>query len=538
MNFRDAYNPTRGVKEDFSKLLETFSTRKTVRYEDFAELWRSMKFSYLYAGRKNDRECREFYEEINHIALSFHLLPYDFQVRAGGLYILYGLYFTQPCVPKIPIRVTHKAWKQIMDFQQSVHSQKHYDVEYVFQKLFMQHAFLFVATPREVYIKSKDKTQTDKVVDSDSLTKDSLNMEDSVSTVFTPDILQQLRAIHMQYQQIKLGIAGPNALRPDRSLDVVEDEIMHSIDNRLVQHKQRLEKIRSSQRGRQWKAKREEHNSDDGESSDTEDPDYTPVPKSGQARVKAQAYAQQARQSKARRHRNVITLDACAATPDKSLRKTKYKSKKVDEEKEEESQLTSPTEESSEPLPSPVEYLSMPTIDMEVTHTSGTRSDLQGPTTESDHSTSKDGQSKSGPPTFENGPSTSKTSPSKSSTSFLDAETDSSKAGTTSSKVSKSSKKAKTSRTKSVLSESPDAKSPGKAKATPKAKSGRLKGKGAQQKEQEKKKRRRQSGAEAGADGAPALKVEKSSPSKTTPSKTTTCPKKNSVPPKLVYKPV
>lgn len=59
MNFRDAYNPTRGVKEDFSKLLETFSTRKTVRYEDFAELWRSMKFSYLYAGRKNDRECRE-----------------------------------------------------------------------------------------------------------------------------------------------------------------------------------------------------------------------------------------------------------------------------------------------------------------------------------------------------------------------------------------------------------------------------------------------------------------------------------------------
>ncbi|XP_046573654.1 snRNA-activating protein complex subunit 1-like [Haliotis rubra] len=428
MNFRDAYNPTRGVKADFNKLLETFSTRKTVRYEHFADLWRSMKFSYLYAGRKNDRECREFYEEVNHIALSFHLLPYDFQVRTGGLYILYGLYFTQPCVPKIPIRVTNQVWNEIMDFQKCAHSQKHYDVEYVFQKLFREHAFLFVATPKEVYIKSKDKTQADKGGDADSLTRDSLRMEDSVSTVFTPDILQQLRAIHMQYQQIKLGIAGPNALRPDRSLDVVEDEIMHSIDNRLVQHNQRLEKIRSAQRGRQWKLRQEELDSDEGESSDIDNPDCIPVPKSGQARVKAQAYAQQAQQSKARRHRTVITLDASESSPEKPIRKGqgKNKSDKGDEDVDVfEAQLTSPTEESSDQLLSPVEYLSMPTLDMEVIHTSG-------PTTESDLTQIKDGLSKSSP--SEKGPSTSKTS-SKTSTGSLEAETDSSISGTTTSKT-------------------------------------------------------------------------------------------------------
>ncbi|XP_046565747.1 snRNA-activating protein complex subunit 1-like [Haliotis rubra] len=368
-------------------------------------------------------------------------------------------------------------------------------------------------------------------------------MEDSVSTVFTPDILQQLRAIHMQYQQIKLGIAGPNALRPDRSLDVVEDEIMHSIDNRLVQHNQRLEKIRSAQRGRQWKLRQEELDSDEGESSDIDNPDCIPVPKSGQARVKAQAYAQQAQQSKARRHRTVITLDASESSPEKPIRKGqgKNKSDKGDEDVDVfEAQLTSPTEESSDQLLSPVEYLSMPTLDMEVIHTSG-------PTTESDLTQIKDGLSKCSP--SEKGPSTSKTS-SKTSTGSLEAETDSSISGTTTSKLSKKPlKKAKKTPTKSAFSESHDT-SPAKAKVTPKAKSGKLKGtpkgkpkgmpkgkpkgKGglaAQQKIQEVKKRRHQSGAGEEADGAPALKVEKTTPSKKSP-------KKELLSPKIVYKPL
>ncbi|XP_067649324.1 snRNA-activating protein complex subunit 1-like isoform X2 [Haliotis asinina] len=430
-----------------------------------------MKFSYLYAGRKNDRECREFYEEVNHIALSFHLLPYDFQVRTGGLYILYGLYFTQPCIPKIP-----------------------------------------------VYIRTKDKIQADKGGDSDSLTRDNLRVEDSVSTVFTPDILQQLRAIHMQYQQIKLGIAGPNALRPDRSLDVVEDEIMHSIDNRLLQHKQRLEKVRNAKRGRLGKLRDED--SGDGESSDN--PDDTPVPMSGQARVKAQAYAQQAQQSKARRHRTVITLDASESSPEKPIRKRhmKIKSDKGDEDEDVfESQLTSPTEESSDQLLSPVEYLSMPTLDMDVTNTSG-------PTAESDVTQIKDGPSKSCP--SEKGPSTSKPTQSKASTGSLEAGTDCSISGTTPKLSKTSSKKSKKTPTKSAHATTSTA----KAKVTPKAKSVKPKGKGGVAVQQKVKKRRHQSGAgEEEADEAPALKVGKSPPSKTSP-------KKEPFSPKIVYKPL
>ena len=53
------YAPALGVKTDFETLLQKFTETGTVRFQDFSEIWRDMKFSKYCAGRQTQREVRE-----------------------------------------------------------------------------------------------------------------------------------------------------------------------------------------------------------------------------------------------------------------------------------------------------------------------------------------------------------------------------------------------------------------------------------------------------------------------------------------------
>jgi snRNA-activating protein complex subunit 1 len=54
-----AYKPMTGVKTDFSTLLKRFVETGSVRYEQFAEVWRDMKMPLMFSGRQSDGEVRE-----------------------------------------------------------------------------------------------------------------------------------------------------------------------------------------------------------------------------------------------------------------------------------------------------------------------------------------------------------------------------------------------------------------------------------------------------------------------------------------------
>ena len=53
------YVPTTGVRADIKKLMNTFLSHNTVRYEKFSEIWREMNMSFFLACRSTDREARE-----------------------------------------------------------------------------------------------------------------------------------------------------------------------------------------------------------------------------------------------------------------------------------------------------------------------------------------------------------------------------------------------------------------------------------------------------------------------------------------------
>ena len=53
------WTPCAGVRSDFCKVLKLFSDSNSVRYEQFAEIWRELKMSFIFTGRDSEKELRE-----------------------------------------------------------------------------------------------------------------------------------------------------------------------------------------------------------------------------------------------------------------------------------------------------------------------------------------------------------------------------------------------------------------------------------------------------------------------------------------------
>ncbi|KAB0344659.1 hypothetical protein FD754_021585 [Muntiacus muntjak] len=93
-----------GLKNDFKSLLSCFREMDSVLFEDFFELWRSLKFGTIFQGLA--------------FAWRYFLPPYTFQIRTGIL-----------------IRVALKDWDEILKFQQDLINAQHFEAAYIFRKL-------------------------------------------------------------------------------------------------------------------------------------------------------------------------------------------------------------------------------------------------------------------------------------------------------------------------------------------------------------------------------------------------------------------
>ena len=79
-----------GLKDDFKALLSCFQEMDSVRFEDFFELWRSLKFGTIFRGRMRNLEKSTSAKEGLALAWRYFLPPYTFQIRTGILYLLYN----------------------------------------------------------------------------------------------------------------------------------------------------------------------------------------------------------------------------------------------------------------------------------------------------------------------------------------------------------------------------------------------------------------------------------------------------------------
>nr|XP_045010796.1 snRNA-activating protein complex subunit 1 isoform X2 [Jaculus jaculus] len=173
-----------GLQTDCETLLSRFQETDSVRFEDFAAIWKSMKFGTIFCGKMRNLKKNIFTKEALALAWRYFLPPYTFQIRVGALYLLYGLYGTQPCQPKQKIRVALKDWDEVMKFQQDLLNAQHFDAAYVFRKLRLDKAFHFTAMPKLLSCRMKKKIQQTEI------TQEFKDPNDRVMKLITSDVLE------------------------------------------------------------------------------------------------------------------------------------------------------------------------------------------------------------------------------------------------------------------------------------------------------------------------------------------------------------
>ncbi|CAL1536360.1 unnamed protein product [Lymnaea stagnalis] len=240
-----SYLPTSGVRTDFKRLMNAFLKVNTVRYEQFSKVWREKNMSFLCAGRHTEREAREFIEKILLIAREYFLPPFQFQVRVGGLYLLYGIYQIQPLLPKVKIRITPSQWTDIVYFQEQAAQQNHLDVVYIFNRLLQEQAFHFCYTPDEISHFANKQESDDKEVD---IADDMKEEKSSIYQLFNYESMEKISYLQNQYQQLKIGLAGPNSSKPEKSLDVMHGELMEDLGVLLQTYNEKIASILKSQK--------------------------------------------------------------------------------------------------------------------------------------------------------------------------------------------------------------------------------------------------------------------------------------------------
>ncbi|ERE74131.1 snRNA-activating protein complex subunit 1 [Cricetulus griseus] len=278
-----------GLQTDCEALLSRFQELDSVRFEDFAELWRSMKFATIFCGKMRNLKKNMFTKEALALAWRYFLPPYTFQIRVGALYLLYGLYNTQLCQPKQKIRVALKDWDEVNKFQQDLINAQHFDAAFIFRNLRLDRAFHFTAMPKLLSCRMKKKIQQTEV------TQKFKDPSDRVMKLITSDVLEEMLNVHDHYQNMKRAISADKSM-PDKALSLVKEDFFDNIKNIVLEHQQ----WHKDRKNPTLKPKLKE-----GE-EDSEGPSQEPERcerAESLAKIKAKAFSAVAQASKSRRHR-------------------------------------------------------------------------------------------------------------------------------------------------------------------------------------------------------------------------------------------
>uniref|UniRef100_A0A4W4HHT6 Small nuclear RNA activating complex, polypeptide 1b n=1 Tax=Electrophorus electricus TaxID=8005 RepID=A0A4W4HHT6_ELEEL len=179
-------------KTDCEELLGRFQQTMSVRYEEFAAIWKTMDFSSVFYGYTTRHEKRAFSRLAFATVYNYFLPPYSFQIRVGAMYMLYGLYHTQLVWPKEKVWIALKDWVHVQRFVSDAFSCQHLDVVYIYQKLVSERAFLYTAMPKPVHSPFLISYH---------------NMEGGGQDLGKCFLMQEIANVHAHYERIKKGLS-------------------------------------------------------------------------------------------------------------------------------------------------------------------------------------------------------------------------------------------------------------------------------------------------------------------------------------------
>uniref|UniRef100_A0A672GW96 snRNA-activating protein complex subunit 1-like n=1 Tax=Salarias fasciatus TaxID=181472 RepID=A0A672GW96_SALFA len=183
-------------------LLGRFQQRDSVRYQDFSAIWREMRFSDVFLGVSTHSELRRFCGVALTTAVKYFLPPYSYQIRVGGLYLMFALYQTQLFQPPVKIRLALRDWAHAQTFLFDSVDSGHHDVVYIFQKLVFAKAFHYTAMPHLLTYQKMRKPKKEPVC------TEFLGRTTAVQDLLSSSMLEELTNIQGLYHNLKQGTVG------------------------------------------------------------------------------------------------------------------------------------------------------------------------------------------------------------------------------------------------------------------------------------------------------------------------------------------
>lgn len=272
------------VKSDCEELLSRFQKTESVRFEIFSKTWREMKFSEIFYGTAK-HESRKFSRFILDTAYNLFLPPFSFQIRVGGLYLLYSLYQCQTASPPEKIRVALKDWEEVKKFERDALDAQHHDAVYILRRLMFLKAFDFTAMPTLLVYKKKRKSeklpQCEEFMERTSRPQQLINM----------DLLEELSNIHDLYGKLKTSVCL-TLEQSESSVNLIRQDLIPQLRGTVMDFYK-------------WQHRKgdpgEDEDSGEGTSSQQECSKRAEL----LASIKSKAYGTAAEASKSRRHRQV-----------------------------------------------------------------------------------------------------------------------------------------------------------------------------------------------------------------------------------------
>ncbi|XP_041845502.1 snRNA-activating protein complex subunit 1-like [Melanotaenia boesemani] len=297
------YSP---LTEDVEELLGRFQRTDSVRYEDFSAIWRDMRFSDVFLGMTNNGEIKRFSRVTMATAMKYFLPPYSYQIRTGGLYLMFGFYNMQLAVPPVRIRLALKDWDHVQAFLRDSVDAQHYDVVYIYQKLVAAKAFHYTAMPHFLTFQKHHNLKNDP------LPAEFLGRTTAVQELMSADFLDELADIQRHYEKLKGG-----TMKVNTQVNMVNPELALQVKHCMSEFITWQEKTFPAQSKKHKKAGDED---DEEEEEEDDDDDVEPTEEESCSRrarllssIKQKSYRNYQEVSKSRRHRHVEVVDSCSS---------------------------------------------------------------------------------------------------------------------------------------------------------------------------------------------------------------------------------
>lgn len=272
------------MKSDCEELLSRFQTTESVRFQQFSDIWREMKFEQIFYGTMK-HEKRTFSRLVLDTAYRYFLPPFSFQIRVGGLYLLYSLFHCQTASPSEQIRLSLKDWEDVKKFEKDAVNAQHFDVTFILRQMMFHKAFHFTAMPTLLVFKKKRK------IEGSPLCEEFMERTSRPQELINTELLEELSNIHDLYEKMKVSVASSSEQAPS-SVNLIRKDLVPQLRSTVVDFYK-------------WQQRKDETDDDEDSGEGTSSQQECSRRAELVASIKSKAYGNAAEASKSRRHRQV-----------------------------------------------------------------------------------------------------------------------------------------------------------------------------------------------------------------------------------------